>query len=61
MSEYLNDFLLVISLMGAPIVLGKLLFYGLTINKHEKRDGEERPIASAPPKNGRPGDTGAAS
>lgn len=39
MQEYLSEFLLVLSVIGAPIILGALLFYGMTLSerRHSKR------------------------
>jgi hypothetical protein len=38
---YLDDFLLVLSVIGAPIILGTLLFYGMTISERRNRDARE--------------------
>ncbi|CAA2142079.1 hypothetical protein HYPP_03107 [Hyphomicrobium sp. ghe19] len=40
MDQYLNELLLLLSVIGAPIVLGALLFYGMTIS--ERRHYSER-------------------
>jgi len=32
--EYVSEFLLVLSVIGAPIILGVLLFYGMTLSEH---------------------------
>ncbi|MBN9246650.1 MAG: hypothetical protein J0I81_04235 [Hyphomicrobium sp.] len=38
MEEYVSEFLLVLSVIGAPIILGALLFYGMTLSerRHSK-------------------------
>ena len=39
--QYLNELLLLLSVIGAPIILGALLFYGITISErrhHSERD-----------------------
>ncbi len=41
MSEYLDDFLLVLSVIGAPIILGTLLFYGMMISERRNRDARD--------------------
>ncbi|MBS0252937.1 MAG: hypothetical protein JSR78_17915 [Proteobacteria bacterium] len=40
MDGYLNDILLALSVIAAPIIFGLLLYYGLTINdRHHHEDG----------------------
>jgi len=34
--EYLSEFLLVLSVIGAPIILGALLFYGMTLSERRR-------------------------
>lgn len=39
--QYLNELLLLLSVIGAPIILGALLFYGITVSErrhHSERD-----------------------
>lgn len=39
--QYVNELLLLLSVIGAPIILGALLFYGITITErrhHSDRD-----------------------
>jgi hypothetical protein len=43
-SGYLDDFLLVLSVIGAPIILGTLLFYGMTISERRKRDARDEQL-----------------
>lgn len=33
MHEYVSEFLLVLSVIGTPIILGALLFYGMTMSE----------------------------
>lgn len=40
MHEYVSEFLLVLSVIGTPIILGALLFYGMTIS--ERRNSAKR-------------------
>ncbi len=44
MNGYLDDFLLVLSVIGAPIILGTLLFYGMTISERRKRDAYDEQV-----------------
>jgi hypothetical protein len=39
-SEYLSDFLLLLSVIGAPIILGVLLFYGMTASERRRHNAE---------------------
>jgi hypothetical protein len=56
--DYVSDILLGLSLMGAPIVFGMLLFYGLSISDHHHHSGDGP--ATPPPKSRSPDGTGAA-
>lgn len=47
MSGYLDDFLLVLSVIGAPIILGTLLFYGMTISERSKRDARDEQLLNS--------------
>lgn len=58
MSDYVSDVLLVLSLVGAPIVLGMLLFHGLSISDHRHRDKGSGTLS--PPKGGSSDGRGAA-
>jgi hypothetical protein len=40
--EYIDDILLVLSVIGAPIVLGMLLFYGMTITERRHHDADAK-------------------
>ncbi|WP_045835460.1 hypothetical protein [Hyphomicrobium sp. 99] len=42
MQEYLSEFLLVLSVIGAPIVLGALLFYGMTLSERRRSERADR-------------------
>jgi hypothetical protein len=46
--DYISDILLVLSVIGAPIVLGLLLFYGMTMTerRHHGADTEKRTEAA---------------
>ncbi len=60
MNDYLNDILLILSVIAAPIILGVLLYYGMTIAEHRnhddvgKRRAESGPAKAPPaPRDGR--------
>jgi Flp pilus assembly protein TadB len=40
-SGYFSDFLLVLSVIGAPVILGTLLFYGMTTSERRHRTAED--------------------
>lgn len=41
MNQYLSELLLVLSFIGAPIILGALLFYGMTISERRHHSDRE--------------------
>jgi hypothetical protein len=43
---YLRDFLLLLSVIGAPIILGLLLFYGMTISERRRHNAENGRLAA---------------
>lgn len=51
MNEYLNDILLTLSVIAAPIILGVLLYYGMTISERRNHeDGGKRGTEAGPGK-----------
>ncbi len=53
MSEYVLDILLILSQVGAPIIFGMLLFYGVTTSERRRHDAVPR--ADADPAMPKPG------
>ncbi|SFV34548.1 hypothetical protein SAMN04488557_2359 [Hyphomicrobium facile] len=41
MDQYLNELLLLLSVIAAPIILGALLFYGMTISERRHHSGRD--------------------
>ncbi|MBS0235264.1 MAG: hypothetical protein JSR99_17490 [Proteobacteria bacterium] len=51
MDDYLSDILLALSVIGAPIIFGTLLYYGTTISERRNHKVEEKQrTATAPEK-----------
>ncbi len=49
MGEYLTDILLILSLIGAPIILGTLLYYGMTISERRHHGSGDKPQTDKTP------------
>lgn len=54
MNEYLNDILLILSVIAAPIILGVLLYYGMTISERRNHDDSEKRRTESGPAKARP-------
>lgn len=54
MNEYLNDILLILSVIASPIILGVLLYYGMTISKRRNHDDVGKKRTEAGPGRARP-------
>lgn len=54
MNEYLNDILLILSAIAAPIILGFLLYYGMTISERRNHDDSGKRRTEAEPGKARP-------
>lgn len=51
MDDYLSDILLALSVIGAPIIFGTLLYYGMTISERRNHKAEDKQrTATAPEK-----------
>lgn len=54
MNEYLSDILLILSVIAAPIILGVLLYYGMTISERRHHDDAGKKRAESGPAMARP-------